>query len=55
MPRSQPQPESPDKDVGSGSLDRFKALTERLVSVDPAALQRALEERRARKRGKTMP
>lgn len=52
MPRSQPPPEGLDSDVGSGSLRRLKALTKKLLAVDPDEFRRTLEKDKAERRGK---
>ena len=52
MPRSQPPPEGPDSDVGSGSMDRLRALTKKLLAVDPDEFRRELEKDKDEKRRK---
>ena len=53
MPRSQPPPESADKGVDNASIDKFKELTKRLLTVHPAILREALEKERQEKRDKS--
>ena len=51
MPNSPPPPESPvkdvDRDVGPGSLSRFKNLASRLFGIDPERFRGALSADKA--------
>ena len=53
MPSSQPPPESADKGVENASIDQFKEMAKRLLSVPPAILREALESERQKNRDKS--